>query len=143
MEVADIKEAIKLAKEIVRDEEEPYRTEAFKIILTKLLDSEKVKGEEVKGEIPEQIMDKVKELTNKEKIQLILYYANKPLTKEEIKAKSLELGIDEGWWHGSNFRRDLMKRNKLVVEEKDGDITRYRLTEVARVATKKLIEELL
>ncbi len=139
MEVANIKEAIKLAKEIVKEEEEPYKTEAFRIILAKLLDSE-VKVE--KG-IPEKIMEKIGELRNKEKIQLILYYADKPLTKEEIKAKSLELGIDEGWWHGSNFRRDLMKRNKLVVEEKDGDITRYKLTEVARVATKKLIEELL
>ncbi len=140
MEVANIKEAIKLAKEIVEDEDEPYKTEAFKIILVKLLDSEEIKAK--KG-IPEKIMEKIGELRNKEKIQLILYYTDKPLTKEEIKAKSLELGIDEGWWHGSNFRRDLIKRNKLVVEEKDGDVTRYKLTEVARVATKKLIEELL
>lgn len=140
MEIESIKEAIMLAKEAVKDEEEPYKVEAFKIILAKLLTDTKDVQE---ISMPQKIMEKVGELTNKEKIQIILYYANRPLTKEEIKAKSLELGVDEGWWHGSNFRRDLMKRNKLVVEEKDGDITKYKLTEVAKVATKKLIEGML
>ncbi len=136
----DIKEAIRIAKDAVKDEEEPYRLEAFKIILAKLLEDSKVEAKD-SDEIPESIISKVRDLTNKEKIQVILYHAGRPLTKDEIKKKSLELGVDEGWWHGSNFRRDLMKRNKLVIEEKGEDgLVRYRLTEAARVETKKLLE---
>ena len=140
MEIDAIKDAIRLAKEAVKDEEEPFRIEAFKIVLAKLLEGD---AKQEQGLIPERILDNIDRLTNKEKIQLILYYSNKPLSKEEIKEKSKELGIDEGWWHGSNFRRDLMKRNKLLIEEKGEDgIVRYRLSELAKVSTKKLIEEL-
>ncbi len=134
-----IRDAIKIAKEIVKDEEEPYKIEAFKIILANLL-----KNINIERKVSmQELMPKIGSLTNKEKIQIILYYADHPLTREEIKAKSLELGIDEGWWQGSNFRRDLMKRNKLVIEEKDeeGNV-RYKLTEVAKVMTSKLIESL-
>ncbi|MEM2856249.1 MAG: hypothetical protein QW416_04020 [Candidatus Nitrosocaldaceae archaeon] len=137
IDITEIKEALRFAKEAVKDEEEPYRTEAFKIIFTTMI------GKINSSAIPENIMSKISNLTNKEKIQLILYYSNKPLTKEEIKTKSLEYGIDEGWWHGSNFRRDMMKRNKLVIEDVDEKgVVRYRLTESAKVETRKLIESL-
>ena len=37
METSHIKEKIKIAREAVKDEEEPYKTEAFKIILSSLI----------------------------------------------------------------------------------------------------------
>lgn len=43
MNPEEVKEKIKLAKQSVEGEKEPYKTEAFKIILSKLLESEKVK----------------------------------------------------------------------------------------------------
>lgn len=137
IDVTKIREALSIAKEIVKDEEEPYRSEAFKIIFSSLIKSVDLKT------MPENIMAKIKDLTNKERIQLILYFADKPLTKDEIKTKSLEYGIDEGWWNGSNFRRDLIKRSRVIIEEKGEDgITRYRLTEAAKVETRKLIENI-
>ncbi len=39
MDLRDIKEKIKIAKKAVEGEEEPYKTEAFKIIFSKLLES--------------------------------------------------------------------------------------------------------
>lgn len=40
MQVEEIKEKIQLAKQLVKDLEDPYKTEAFGVILSKLLESE-------------------------------------------------------------------------------------------------------
>lgn len=149
MEKDLLRQWIKLARDVVQDEPEPYRLEAFKVILGELIEKyaekiEKAEGKErpSPGGIPEALIEKVSKLTNKEKIQVLLYYAGKPLTKEEIKEKAKDLGIDEGWWNGSNFKRDLVKRSKLklLIEEKDRNgVARYRLTSVAKANIKSLL----
>jgi len=69
-----VKEKVKLARQAVDGIEEPYKTEAFKIILSKLLDSEKnpqkidlnVSTEEItKKSSIDDIKEKMKELANK------------------------------------------------------------------------------
>lgn len=156
METTELKQWIRQAREAVRDEPEPYKLEAFKVILSRLIEKASIseilpegaiskktaKARVTLGKIPDDILQKVSKLTNKEKIQILLYYAGKALTKEEIKKNAKDLGIDEGWWNGSNFKRDMMKRSKLLVEEKDAQgVARYRLSNLARVSTKSLLEK--
>jgi hypothetical protein len=156
METAEFKQWIRQAREAVQDEPDPYKLEAFKVILSRLIEhasiseilpeeaiSKKQKVKVAPGKIPENILQHISELTNKHRIQVLLYYAGKPLTKEEIRGKTIDLGVDEGWWNGSNFKRDLMKRSKLLVEEKDATgVPTYRLSSVARASTQSLLEKL-
>jgi len=157
METTELKRWIRQAREAVQDEPEPYKLEAFKVILSRLIERASIseilpegaiskkaaKAKVTLGKIPDAILQKVYKLTNKEKIQILLYYATKALTKEEIKENTKDLGIDEGWWNGSNFKRDLMKRSRLLVEEKDAQgIARYRLSNAASASTKSLLEKL-
>jgi len=156
METAELKQWIRQAREAVQDEPDPYKLEAFKVILSRLIEhasiseilpegaiSRKPKAKVTPGKIPENILQHISKLTNKHRIQLLLYYAGKALTKEEIREKTIDLGVDEGWWNGSNFKRDLMKRSKLLVEEKDAvGVATYRLSSVARASTQSLLEKL-
>ena len=157
MKATELKRWIRQAREAVQDEPEPYKLEAFKVILSRLIEQtsiseilpegaigkKPVKAKVAPGKIPDDMLQKVSKLTNKEKIQILLYYAAKALTKEEIKEDAKDLGVDEGWWNGSNFRRDLMKRSKLLVEEKDAmGVARYRLSNIARASTKSLLDKL-
>ncbi len=157
MEATELKQWIRQAREAVQDEPEPYKLEAFKVILSRLMEehasigeilpegaiSKKPTKKVTSGKIPDHVLQKLSKLSNKEKIQILLYYAGMALAKEEIKERSKDLGIDAGWWNGSNFKRDMMKRSKLLVEEKDAQgVARYRLGNVARAATKSLLERL-
>lgn len=106
--------------------------------------AKKVRAEEkLSKKIPRDILEKISSLTNKDKIQILLYFASKPLTKEEIKQSTEDLGLDEAWWRGSNFKRDLMRRSRLLVAERDekGGVS-YRLSDVGKASTKKLLEML-
>lgn len=155
METAELKQWIRQAREAVQDEPDPYKLEAFKVILSRLIEHASISEILPEGairkprvkvapeKIPENILQHISELTNKQKIQVLLYYAGKALTKEEIREKTIDLGVDEGWWNGSNFKRDLMKRSKLLVEEKDATgVATYRLSSVARASTQSLLEKL-
>jgi hypothetical protein len=152
MEAHELKQWIRQAREAVEDEPEPYKLEAFKVILSRLIENASiseilpegaVKPKARSGRIPEEVLERVSKLTNKEKIQVLLYYASRALTKDEIKEHTKELGVDEGWWNGSNFKRDMMKRSKLLVEEKDANgVATYRLSNVAKASTKSLLDRL-
>ncbi|MFY3739922.1 MAG: hypothetical protein HMLIMOIP_000347 [Candidatus Nitrosomirales archaeon] len=155
METAELKQWIRQAREAVQDEPDPYKLEAFKVILSRLIEHASIseilpegaigkkKAKVTLGKIPENILQHISKLTNKQRIQVLLYYAGKALTKEEIREKTIDLGVDEGWWNGSNFKRDLMKRSKLLVEEKDAvGVATYRLSSVARASTQSLLEKL-
>ncbi len=154
METSEMRRWIRQAREAVQDEPEPYKLEAFKVILSKLIEQHSLAAvlppevtrrpkRAAPGSIPDRLLEGVSKLTNKEKIQALLYFAGRPLTKEEVRERTRDLGIDEGWWNGSNFKRDLMKRSRLLVEEKDEKGTaKYRLSNVAKASTKKLAEGL-
>lgn len=147
-----MKQKIRQAREAVADEPDPYKLEAFKVILSKLIEQRSLGSvlpegavrERTKGRIPDELMGKMPDMKYKERIQVLLYYSNTALTKEQIKDRAKDLGVDEGWWNGSNFKRDLMKRNKILLEKKDAQgIPTYRLSNVGEVATKSLIEKYL
>lgn len=145
-----MKEKIKQAREAVQGEPEPYRIEAFKVILSKLIEQQSISEilpegavgkTEKTGKIPDEVMKKLPSLKYKQRIQVLLYYSKKALAKEEIKEKAKELGVDESWWNGSNFKRDLMKRSKMLIEKRDAQgVARYRLSNIGEVATKSLLE---
>jgi hypothetical protein len=153
LDTSELKQKIRQAREAVQDEPDPYKIEAFKVILSKLIEQRSISeilpaGAVIKagkkGRIPDEIMQKLPDLKYKERIQILLYYTNKTLTKEEIKEQAKELGVNEGWWNGSNFKRDLMKRSKILLEKKDAQgVSRYRLSNIGEVATKSLAERLL
>ena len=148
-----MKQKIKQAREAVQDEPDPYKIEAFKVILSKLIEQRSiseilpegaVRKTGKKSKIPYEVMQGLQDFKYKERIQILLYYSSGALTKEEIKEQAKELGVDEGWWNGSNFKRDLMKRSKMLIEKKDArGIPRYRLSNIGEVATKSLLEKLL
>lgn len=150
MDTNELKQKIKQAREAVEGEPDPYKIEAFKVILSKLIEQRSIREilpeEAVRkagAEIPEEVLRKLPDLKYKERIQILLYYGKKTLTKEEIKEKAKELGVHEGWWNGSNFKRDLMKRNKFLVEKRDAvGITRYRLSNLGEMATRSLVNRL-
>jgi hypothetical protein len=153
LDTSELKQKIKQAREAVQDEPDPYKIEAFKVILSKLIEQRSiseilpegaVRKTGKKGKIPYEVMQGLHDFKYKERIQILLYYSAGTLTKEEIKEQAKELGVDEGWWNGSNFKRDLMKRSKMLIEKKDArGIPRYRLSNIGEVATKSLLEKLL
>ena len=152
LNTSELKQRIRQAREAVRDEPEPYKIEAFKVILSKLIEQRSVSrvlpnlvGKlEKTGKIPNEILQRLQHLKYKERILVLLHFSDTTLTKEEIKEKAKELGVDEGWWNGSNFRRDLMKRSKMVLEKKDVQgVPRYRLSNNGEAATKLLVEQIL
>ena len=156
METSELKQWIRQAREAVEDEPDPYKLEAFKVVLSRLIEhasiseilpegaiSKRPRAKVIAGKIPDMVLQNISKLANKQKIQVLLYFAGKALSKEEIREKSIDLGVDEGWWNGSNFKRDMMKRSKLLVEEKDVEgMARYRLSSVARASTQSLLEKL-
>ena len=156
MKTTELRQWIRQAREAVQDEPEPYKLEAFKVILSRLIEQgsiseilpegalgKKARTMGTPGKIPDGILQKISKLTNKAKIQVLLYYTGKALTKDEIRENTKDLGVDEGWWNGSNFKRDLMKRSKLLVEDKDAlGVARYRLSNIARSSTKSLLDKL-
>ncbi|MEM3128501.1 MAG: hypothetical protein QXN83_05850 [Nitrososphaerales archaeon] len=149
MNTSELRQKIRQAREAVQDEPEPYKIEAFKVILSKLIEQHSISeilpegAVRVTGRIPDNVMQKLSGLKYKERIQVLLYYNKGALTREEIKDKAKELGVDEGWWNGSNFKRDLMKRRKLLVESRDAQgIARYRLSNLGEVATRTMLERL-
>jgi len=153
LDTSELKQKIKQAREAVQDEPDPYKIEAFKVILSKLIEQRSiseilpegaVRKTGKKSKIPYEVMQGLQDFKYKERIQILLYYSSGALTKEEIKEQAKELGVDEGWWNGSNFKRDLMKRSKMLIEKKDArGIPRYRLSNIGEVATKSLLEKLL
>ncbi|MBE44100.1 MAG: hypothetical protein CMO16_02820 [Thaumarchaeota archaeon] len=153
MDALELKRTIKYAREAVKDESDPYKIEAFKVILSNLIAQRSideilpegvVRKAEKMNNIPYAIIMKMPDLKNKERIQILLYFSNKSLTKEEIKEQVSGIGIDEGWWNGSNFKRDLMKRRKILIEKKDAlGITRYKLSNIGDLITKSLLDKLL
>ncbi len=156
MKTTELRQWIRRAREAVQDEPEPYKLEAFKVILSRLIEQgsigeilpegalgKKARAMGTSGKIPDSILQKISKVTNKAKIQVLLYYAGKALTKDEIRESTKDLGVDKGWWNGSNFKRDLMKRSKLLVEDKDAlGVARYRLSNIARSSTKSLLDKL-
>ncbi|MHB8701338.1 MAG: hypothetical protein ACYC7D_10020 [Nitrososphaerales archaeon] len=79
--------------------------------------------------IPESVIPKLEGLKNSEKISILLYFAETPLSKVDCKKKIRVLQIPQGWWDGSNFERDLRKMSHLIQREKwEDDKTVYRLT---------------
>ncbi len=153
LNTSELKQRIRQAREAVRDEPEPYKIEAFKVILSKLIEqrsvsrvlpNEVVGKLEKTGKIPNEILQRLQHLKYKERILVLLHFSNTTLAKEEIKEKAKELGVDEGWWNGSNFRRDLMKRSKMVIEKKDAQgVSKYRLSNNGEAATKLVVEQLM
>lgn len=151
LDTSELKQRIRQAREAVKDEPDPYKIEAFMVILSKLIEQRSI-GEVLpegavkrdrKGRVPDQIIRNLGDLKYKERIQILLYYNDKALAKEEIREQAKELGVDEGWWNGSNFKRDLMKRNKILLEKKDAQgVPRYRLNDIGKAATRSLIERL-
>jgi len=153
LNTSELKQKIRQAREAVGDEPDPYRIEAFKVILSKLIEERSIGGilpkgvvrkTEKKSGIPEEILQRLGDLKYKERIQVLLCYSNRTLTKEEIKEQAKDLGVGEGWWNGSNFKRDLMKRSKMVLEKKNAQgIPSYKLSNIGEVATRSLVKRLL
>ena len=153
MDTLELKRKIKYAKEAVKDEPDPYKIEAFKVILSNLIAQRSideilpegvVRNAEKMNKIPYAVIRKMPDLKNKERIQILLYFSNKSLTKEEIKEQVRGIGVDEGWWNGSNFKRDLMNRRKILIEKKDTlGITRYKLSNTGELTIKSLLDKLL
>lgn len=90
--------------------------------------------------IPDDAINKLANLTNIQKILVLLSYSPKPLTRKECKSWTKELQIPAGWWIGSNFSRDLKKLSSGIVDIVNSDSTpRYRITRKGKMFVKNMI----
>src|SRR3989338_6173646 len=85
MNLVDLKEKIKIAHEAVSDESEPYKIEAFKIILKRLVQDHSTEKQNTSGEIT-SVDTSSGEVTSDESSSNIVELA----TKCEISVKELE-----------------------------------------------------
>lgn len=71
---------------------------------------EKTLGFDLK--IPESALTKFEKLEYLDRVMIMMTYLKRPVTKLDCKNYTNMLQIPEHWWNGSNFERDMQKREK-------------------------------
>lgn len=102
--------------------------------------SDKILGYDIK--IPVSIVNQMKNFEYSERIMLMLYFADRKLTRQELHDRNSLMMIRKSWWGGSNFSRDLGKKisTKLIIESKD-EKPNYALTKNGIKYIKKMLVE--
>lgn len=137
---------VKEAKELVQDLEEPYRSIAFGVTLTHLLQKDEASGpiptrvETAERSTLTPIIMKLRETTNRDLVLLILS-EGMDLTKEQIIYRSSELGRPlSRQWMTKHFAEE-MKGLVVVTASSEGKNV-YKLSELGRVKADARLKEL-
>ena len=153
--------AIRRAKELVSDQEEPYKTAAFQVVLTQLLSDSHSSLDEFPGKnresenesqvgaarilIPEGKLDRIISLKDPDKIPLLWSFSDKDwVGLGEFLSASEEAGIPLGqsWSHGGNFNNRLYRDKQLFVKKGEGKEAKYKLSANGKLVVKRILEGL-
>lgn len=102
--------------------------------------SDKALGYDIK--IPEYALKKMKDAEYSDRVMIMLYFADRELTRQELHDRNIQMKIRESWWVGSNFTRDLRKKisASLLTASKEKKPS-YNLTQKGISHVKKIINE--
>jgi hypothetical protein len=155
-----IHEFILEAKNLVADEEEPYRTAAFQVILSRLISEEEVQPsigakpaipevEKVEAEtkvfVPDELVNRVSSLGDPDKIPILWSMSDREWMKvDEFLTAAADAGmtIAKSWSprQGGNFNNRLYKEKKLFVKKGEGKEATYKLSAEGKQKVKELLE---
>ena len=163
-----IKAAVQQAKDYVSSEEEPWKSLAFQVILTKLISADEniqtlprmqsekpqsaVKSKEMEEDlstlsIPQKSLEKILSLKEREQIPILWSLSSKPsMTVDEFLSLCEKAGItippSYSPTKGGNFRNRLVKEDKMFVEDgKVGKVSMYKLSAAGRLKAQKFLED--
>jgi len=147
------------AEALVADEEEPFKTAAFQVILDHLIsnsstvefEAKKAEASEseeipVKISVPDEKINWVSSLGDPDKIPLLWSMASKEWMKvDEFLSAVTDLGITiaKSWSpkQGGNFNNRLFKEKKLFVKKGEGKEAMYKLSAEGKQKISELLKE--
>jgi len=156
---SEIHALISQAKDLVSDEDEPYRTAAFQVILDHLISGKaepepasKITEpvEEDTPQVPakialkEDLVNFVSGLGDSDKIPILWSFSDREWMKvDEFLAAAAEAGISiaRSWSpkQGGNFNNRLFKERKLFVKKGEGKEAMYKLSAEGKQKVKELL----
>ncbi len=104
----------------------------------------KEKSDDILGydvNIPSDLLKQLRNWDYSERVMVLLYFSEKPLTRQELHKRNAFLWIKENWWSGSNFTRDLDKKISAKLLTKENKDSAYKLTQNGIRYVKKIIKE--
>jgi hypothetical protein len=154
---SQIHDYIEQAKRLVQDEEEPYRTAAFQVILSHLISGEKSttttqrsseeqpSGTSGKIAVPEEMIDYISGLGDPDKIPVLWSKSDKEWMKvDDFLAAAADAGmtIAKSWSpkQGGNFNNRLYRERKLFVKKGEGKDATYKLSAEGKQKVRELLE---
>ena len=156
---SQIHEYIEEAKRLVADEEEPFKTAAFQIVLSNLLSGKSFAGskeatdEEVimgdaatKIEVPDDLVNYITGLGDPDKIPILWSMSTQEWMKvDDFLSAAAEAGmtIARSWSpkQGGNFNNRLYREKKLFVKKGEGKEATYKLSAEGKQRVKELLEQ--
>lgn len=152
-----IHDYIEEARKLVLDEEEPYRTAAFQVILSSLISrsspSGPVKQPEVgetsesagKISVPDEKIDYISGLGDPDKIPVLWSFSDNEWMKVDDflnVAADAGMTIAKSWSpkQGGNFNNRLYREKKLFVKKGEGKEATYKLSAEGKQKVRELLE---
>jgi hypothetical protein len=91
--------------------------------------------------LPDNMMEKIVKLEYIDRVMVIMSYIKKPVSKSDCKNYTQTLSIQETWWRGSNFERDMRKRKiKGLIKILKKEIALYDLTNGGKAHVRNLFQ---
>ena len=151
---------IEEARNLVADEEEPFRTAAFQVILSHLISKESdiaspaeshVVNESKEDEnkipkitVPDEKISDINNLGDSDKIPILWSLSDNDWMKVDDFLSNVEVGISiaKSWSpkKGGNFNNRLFKEKKLFVKKGEGKEALYKLSADGNQKVKNLLE---
>lgn len=161
---SQIHDYIEEAKNLVADEEEPFKTAAFQVILSRLIPGEKPHKEILKSEkpaseshteeeaapkisVPEELLAYISSLGDPEKIPVLWTMSNREwMGVDEFLAAAADAGmtIARSWSpkQGGNFNNRLYRERKLFVKKGEGKEATYKLSAEGKQKVKETLSRM-
>jgi hypothetical protein len=158
---SQVRDWIEEAKSLVEDEEEPFRSIAFRVILNRLIvrdaveegiraPAEKVteEGESLVAKIvvPEEMVNQISALGDPDKIPILWSMSDREWMKVDdflTAAADVGMSIAKSWSpkQGGNFNNRLFRERKLFVKKGEGKEATYKLSAEGKQKVKELLEQ--
>ena len=158
-----IQNAIQEAKDYVSQEEEPWKSLAFQVLLSRLISQEessdapehRVEGESSPSpevhessrlSIPEHSLEKILALKEREQIPILWSLSSaQSMTVDEFLSACSDAGVTISQSYsptkGGNFRNRLVKQDKMFLEDgKVGKVPRYKLSAAGKLKAQKFFD---
>jgi hypothetical protein len=147
---------IEEAKKLVEDEEEPYKTAAFQVILARLIsggtlstdqgiETDDLQATSGKIMVPEEMVNYVSGLGDPDKIPVLWSLSDREWLKvDDFLSSAADAGmtIAKSWSprQGGNFNNRLYREKELFVKKGEGKEATYKLSAEGKQKVKELLD---